>query len=85
MNCGFFGTFSLIWVKLTGKYPPFEQCCIEHDLAYDQIENEEDRYWADQHFKRCMEIYYDKNMSWLTYVMIRIFGRLTWLIKFFER
>lgn len=45
-GCGLFGTLSKVWRVVSGGAPPFEACCDEHDLAYEQIENEADRRWA---------------------------------------
>lgn len=80
-KCGFFGTLSKVWFVVTGKLPPFEVCCEEHDLAYEQIEDEEDRIWADAHFARCVERNGWRKLGIACHALIRRFGWLTFLGK----
>jgi len=53
-GCGMSGAISRAWKAATGDLPPFEACCDEHDLAYEQVETPADKAWADDHLRRCM-------------------------------
>lgn len=35
-GCGGAGEISTVWRMVRGKPPPWEGCCDQHDLAYDQ-------------------------------------------------
>lgn len=59
----------------------FEVCCEEHDLAYEQIETEIDRVWADAHFIRCMQKHGYKNLGYFFNFLIRMFGWLSFIVK----
>lgn len=78
-GCGLYGGVSALWWLLTGSAPPFEACCHEHDLAYEQIESEADRRWADVHFRRCMLARGYPVIGRLFYVAVRFGGWLTWI------
>lgn len=73
-GCGMAGEISKAWKCVTGTLPPFQVCCDEHDLAYDQIETEEDRKWADVHFGRCMMARGYTIIGAVFYAAVRAFG-----------
>lgn len=82
-GCGLFGTLSKI-ADLFGKHLPFAGCCDEHDLAYEQIETEADRRWADAHFLRCMV---ERGYPWIGiifWIIIRAFGWLSFVFRWFR-
>lgn len=78
-GCGFFGGVSWLWRKVSGQAPPFELCCHEHDLAYEQIESEADRKWADGQFRRCMASNGWPGLGRLFYAAVRAGGWITWI------
>ncbi len=80
-KCGIFGTLSRLWKFFTGHLPPFEKCCEEHDLAYEQIETEADRIWADAHFLRCMDKEGWRVLGYFCRFLIRYFGWVTYFMK----
>lgn len=80
-KCGIFGTLSRVWKLFTGQLPPFEPCCEEHDLAYEQIEDAEDRIWADAHFARCVEEWGWYKTGLVCHFLIRHFGWITWFMR----
>ena len=73
-GCGMTGGISKLWKLCTGKLPPFEMCCDEHDLAYDQVETEEDRKWADEHLQRCMAANGYPKLGKVFEIAVRYFG-----------
>jgi hypothetical protein len=83
-GCGLFGTLSKVWRVVSGGAPPFEACCDEHDLAYEQIENEADRRWADKHFLRCMEAHGHPASGKVFFVLIRCGGWLSFVLRRFR-
>ncbi len=80
-KCGFFGTLSRAWRLVTGHLPPFEICCEEHDLAYEQVENEADRIWADAHFMRCIDKAGWRKLGYILLLLVRCFGWMTHFMK----
>ena len=46
----------------------------EHDLAYEQVNSEEDRLWADAQFLRCMNANAYPNTGHICFSIIRLFG-----------
>lgn len=75
-GCGITGLLSIVWKWCSGHLPPFESCCDEHDLAYEQIESESDRAWADAHFQRCVEAKGYKLPSYVMFILVRYVGWL---------
>ena len=75
-GCGVTGGISKLWRLVTGQYPPFEECCLEHDLAYEQAPNASDRLWADSHFLRCMTVNGWPKLGAIFFIGIRAFGWL---------
>ena len=71
-------------ILLAAGAPPFEACCDEHDLAYEQIENEADRRWADKHFLRCMEAHGHPASGKVFFVLIRCGGWLSFVLRRFR-
>ena len=78
-GCGMAGNVSRAWRALTGSLPPFEACCDEHDLAYEQVVTEADRAWADWHLRRCMAARGYPVLGLLFQVAVRLFG--WWAVK----
>jgi len=75
------GLCSKVWKLCTRQLPPFERCCDEHDLAYEQVVTEEDRKWADQHLQRCMAANGYPTLGFVFMVAVRYFGWLSILLK----
>ncbi|WP_164561994.1 hypothetical protein [Nitratidesulfovibrio vulgaris] len=75
-GCGRYGTLSRVWRGMTGTLPPFEGCCNEHDLAYEQAETEADRRWADDHFRRCVVARGYRVTGVVLWLLVRVFGGL---------
>lgn len=82
-GCGMWGALSKAWRKLSGNLPPFEGCCDEHDLAYEQIETEEERAWADKQFLRCVQARGYPVTGFAMTSVIRAFGWFTWIKRKF--
>lgn len=82
-GCGLWGGLSWVWRTVSGSAPPFEPCCDEHDLAYEQIESEADRAWADNHFRRCLRARGYRVSSTLLWAVVRVFGWVTWVMRRF--
>ena len=78
-GCGTSGTVSRVWRACFGSLPPFEACCDEHDLAYEQVESVADRAWADDHLRRCMAARGYPVLGVLFQVAVRLFG--WWAVK----
>lgn len=81
-GCGMTGLLSKSWKLATGTLPPFEACCDEHDLAYEQVETLEDKAWADDHLRRCMAASGYPALGVVFQAAVRSFG---WLAIFKER
>ena len=77
-GCGAAGSISRAWRALTGSLPPFEACCDEHDLAYEQGGTAEVRKWADGLMRDCMTRMGFKTRANIYYVAVRTFGWLFW-------
>lgn len=73
-GCGHWGTVSHVWLVATGRRPPFEGCCDEHDLAYEQATTAEERAWADAHFRRCTARHGYHVSGAMMWAAVRIFG-----------
>jgi len=80
-GCGLFGELSKVWKLFSGSFPPFSLCCDEHDLAYEQVNSEEDRLWADVQFLRCMNANAYPKAGYICFSIIRLFGWLALLPK----
>lgn len=77
-GCGLFGTLSKVHTWACGEPPVYEACCNEHDLAYEQAEDETDREWADKQFLRCMKGRGYPVWGHIFFVAVRYGGWLTW-------
>ena len=53
-GCGAAGSISRAWRWFLKTPPPWEGCCDEHDLAYEQGGAAEVRKWADGLMRDCM-------------------------------
>lgn len=80
-GCGMTGALSKVWKLFSGQLPPFQSCCDEHDLAYEQVETEEDRKWADTHLRRCMAARGYPKLGVTFMVAVRYFGWISTLLK----
>lgn len=88
-GCGWAGELSMAWQYVTGKRPPFELCCDEHDVAYEQAKEWDKtisdfgshykrRKVADKHFLDCMKRNGHPIKGYVFYGIIRAFGWLAW-------
>lgn len=84
--CSFIGP---LWVFFTGNVPPFEECCVEHDIGYGRQELElareqgDLRWYVDMKFKQCIEASYERSTWWdeVCFWAVRHFGWLFWKRK----
>ncbi len=81
-GCGIWGEFTKAWAFLFHASPPFEACCDEHDLAYEQVETAADKAWADEHLRRCMAGRGWPVLGAVFQVVVTLFG---WIAIFRER
>ena len=80
-GCGGAGTISKIWQRVFGKLPPWEGCCTEHDLAYEQGGPPEWRAWADALLRDCMQARGYPVRAWLYWCAVRLCGGSHWGTK----
>lgn len=52
------------------------ECCLIHDLAYQQGGTEADRRRADVEFRRCVRMKNGPLVAWIYYSGVRLFGWL---------
>ncbi len=65
---------SWAWRLITGHEPPFEECCITHDLAYWAGGSEFDRRAADRALRDCVRAMGHPIWAWVMYAAVRAFG-----------
>jgi len=80
-GCGGAGTISKFWQRVFGKLPPWEDCCTEHDLAYEQGGPLEWRAWADALLRDCMQARGYPVRAWLYWCAVRLCGGSHWGTK----
>lgn len=66
------GGVSRLWRLVTGNRPPFEWCCDEHDLAYDEGGNPDDRRLADRRLRECVAMSGHPVVAWIMWIGVRI-------------
>jgi len=69
---------SRIWLKVTNKKPPFEKCCIDHDMQYRDSTMHITRKEADTQLLQCMHDHHSnaRIFNKVIYSLIRSFGWL---------
>lgn len=72
------GGISKLWRLATGRRPPFEPCCNEHDLFYDEGGGSEDRRWADERMRDCISAAGYPALALLMWTAVRLLGGLFW-------
>lgn len=77
-GCGGAGEISRFWRETLGTPPPWEGCCDEHDLAYDQGGPATWRAWADRLLRDCMIRRGYPVRAWLYWAAVRCFGCGHW-------
>ena len=73
------GLQSWLWRQFTGKGPPWEYCCNEHDLAYIEAGPIEWRKFYDLKLKECMTDLGYPTWAKIYYVFVRTLGWAWWL------
>ena len=68
------GGVSRAWRLVTGKAPPFEECCNNHDYAYWLGGTERRREAADRRLRMCVTAHGYKKLAWAMWLAVRIFG-----------
>lgn len=68
------GGMSVWWRRLFGKAPPWEGCCVEHDLAYWYGGTFKDRKRADKELRKCVTKKGHPIWAWIMYLSVRIGG-----------
>jgi len=77
-GCGAAGGISRLWRWLTGGPPPWEACCNEHDLAYEQGGPAAWRAWADALLRDCMIRRGWPVRAWAYWLVVRALGWAFW-------
>ena len=77
-GCGGAGEISRAWGWLLGQLPPWEKCCDEHDLAYEQGGDDATRAWADALLRDCMIRLGYPVRAWAYWTAVRLFGASHW-------
>jgi hypothetical protein len=72
------GGVSKAWRIVTGKRPPFEWCCDEHDLAYDEGGTSADRRLADKRLRECVAWAGYPRFAWVVWLGARAGGWMFW-------
>lgn len=73
-GCGKLGTLTKLHRLLWRKPLPYESCCDEHDLGYEQMTSPEERKWLDQRFRECLAEKGYKVTGAVFYYLVRWFG-----------
>lgn len=78
------GGVSWGWKFFTGSPPPFEDCCVKHDIIYRTGGTSETRTDADRKLRRCVAKGGYPVLAWVMWIAVRIGGaryfptRMTW-------
>lgn len=72
------GGVSWIYRRFLRRDTPFEYCCDEHDLAYEEGGARRDRRIADRRFRGCMIDSGRKVRAWLFWAAVRLLGWRYW-------
>ena len=73
------GGVSLLYRRLLRRDAPFEYCCDEHDLAYEEGGGVLDRRKADRRFRDCLLDSGRPVRAWLFWGAVRLCGWWPWL------
>ena len=77
-GCGAAGSISRAWRWLLKTPPPWEGCCDQHDLAYEQGGDDAVRAWADALLRDCMIRQGYPVRAWAYWAAVRLFGGRYW-------
>ena len=72
------GGMSWAWRKFLGSAPPWEGCCVKHDMAYWRGGFYKDRREADLELARCVRNHGHPIWAVLMYIGVRIGGSPIW-------
>lgn len=72
------GGMSRIWRKMLKRIPPWEWCCVEHDLAYWRGGFYRDRLVEDRKLYRCVKNSGHPVWAYLMYGAVRFGGSPLW-------
>ena len=74
--CGVWGGVSKLWRWKSGKLPPFEKCCVDHDRHY--VMQDASRADTDKWFLVCMVQRGHLLLGLAFYALIRAGGWYWW-------
>lgn len=72
------GGMSWAWKKFLRQAPPWEQCCVKHDLAYWRGGFWKDRQEADLELMRCVKRHGHPVWAFLMFIAVRVGGSPLW-------
>lgn len=73
------GGVSRLWLRFLGAIPPFERCCQEHDLFYEQGGGWRNKWFADRLLRECMQRSGHPALAWIFWLAVSTAGWLWWL------
>lgn len=72
------GFMTRAWRFIVRHDPPWEGCCDQHDIAYSQGGDADDRRRADLQLRFCVDQNGHRYWAWVMWVGVRLFGWAYW-------